>query len=339
MKKIWKTAFAGALVLAVAAILLPAESLATSGFYDGKVITLILPNSPGGRMTRYARLYAPYIAKYSGAKEVRVVNKKGGGGVKGTNYLWVQKPDGMTIAFTSVPTLILAQLSGSKAVQFDATKFVYLGRAATEPRVMVVGGNNKIRTIQDVIGLDREFINPSQGTDEDFYTLAVLADALKFKLKIVTGYEGQADTGIAIIKGDGDGLLTSWAYTIPLIENGDMHPILTIWSERHPDYPDVPSALEIVKGEGKESVQAIVNMLAMHRGFFGPPNMDPKATAALRSAISKAAADPELQAAGKMQGLILLPSDGETEQARIVQITKASQGLVPVLKAALQSIK
>lgn len=339
MKTLWKTALAGALVFALTAVLAPLDSRATSGFYDGKLITLIIPNSPGGRMTRYARLYAPYIAKYTGAREVRIVNKKGGGGVKGTNYLWVQKPDGMTIAFTSVPTLILAQLSGSKAVQFDATKFVYLGRAATEPRVMVVGGTSKIRSIEDVIKLDRAFINPSQGTDEDFYTLAVLASALDFKLKIVTGYEGQADTGVAVIRGDGDGLLTSWAYTIPLIANGDMHPILTIWSERHPDYPDVPSALEIVKGEGKESVQAIVNMLAMHRGFFGPPDMDPKATAALRDAISKAAADPELQAEGKKQGLILLPSDGATEQARIVQITNASQGLVPVLKAALASIQ
>ncbi len=339
MKTTWKTALAGALALAVSAMLIPFEGQAASDIYDGKVITLIVPNSPGGRMTRYARLYAPYIAKYSGAKEVRIVNKKGGGGVKGTNYLWVQKPDGMTIAFTSVPTLILAQLSGSEAVQFDATKFVYLGRAATEPRVMVVGGTNAIKSIQDVQKLDRPFINPSQGTDEDFYTLAVLADALDFKLKIVTGYEGQADTGVAIIKGDGDGLLTSWAYTIPLIQNGDMRPILTIWHERHPDYPDVPSALELVKGDGKESVQAIVNMLAMHRGFFGPPDMDPKATAALRDAISRAAADPELQAEGKKQGLILLPSDGETEQARIVQITNASQGLVPVLKAALASIK
>jgi tripartite-type tricarboxylate transporter receptor subunit TctC len=339
MKTTLKTALAGALALVLSAVLMPFDSQAASDIYDGKVITLIVPNSPGGRMTRYARLYAPYIAKYSGAKEVRIVNKKGGGGVKGTNYLWVQKPDGMTIAFTSVPTLILAQLSGSAAVQFDATKFVYLGRAATEPRVMVVGGTNAIRTIQDVQKLDRPFINPSQGTDEDFYTLAVLADALDFKLKIVTGYEGQADTVVAIIKGDGDGLLTSWAYTIPLIANGDMRPILTIWQERHPDYPDVPSALELVKGDSKESVQAIVNMLAMHRGFFGPPNMDPKATAALRDAISKAAADPELQAEGKKQGLILLPSDGETEQARIAQITKASQGLVPVLEVALESIK
>ena len=339
MKTNWKTALVAALVLALSSVLMPLDSQASSGIYDGKVITLIVPNSPGGRMTRYARLYAPYIAKYTGAKEVRVVNKKGGGGVKGTNYLWVQEPDGMTIAFTSVPTLILAQLSGSEAVQFDATKFVYLGRAATEPRVMVVGGNSEIKSIQDVQSLDRPFVNPSQGTDEDFYTLAVLADALDFKLKIVTGYEGQADTGVAVIKGDGDGLLTSWAYTIPLIANGDMRPILTIWDERHPDYPDVPNALEVVKGEKKDAVEAIVNMLAMHRGFFGPPNLDPAATAALRKAISMASADPELQAQGKEQGLILLPSDGETEQKRIVQITKASQGLVPVLKAALDSIK
>ncbi len=67
--------------------------------------------------------------------------------------------------------------------------------------------------------------------------------------------------------------------------------------------------------------------------------MDPKATAALREAIAKAAADPDLQAEGKKQGLILLPSDGETEQERIVQITAASQGLKPVLKAALDSIQ
>jgi tripartite-type tricarboxylate transporter receptor subunit TctC len=337
MKTIWKSMILGALVLALAAFVVPGASQA--GYYDGKVISLIVPNSPGGRMTRYARLYAPYIAKYAGAKEVRIVNKKGGGGVKGTNFLWVQKPDGMTIAFTSVPTLILAQLSGSKAVQFDATKFVYLGRAATEPRVMVVGGKNEIRSMEDIKKLDRPFINPSQGTDEDFYTLAILADALGFDLKIVTGYEGQADTGVAIIKGDGDGLITAWTYTIPLIANGDMHPVLTIWTERHPDYPDVPNALEVVEGEKKAGVQAIVNMLAMHRGFFGPPEMNPDATAALRDAISKAAADPELQAEGKKQGLILLPSDGETEQARIVQITEASQGLKPVLKAALESIK
>ena len=181
---------------------LPGAAVAAS--VKGEVVTLVVPNSAGGRMAQYARMIAPYIAKHAGAEDVRIEIMRGGGGVKGTNYLWFSKPDGKTIAFTSVPTLILAQLSGSEAVQFDATKFVYLGRAATEGRVLTVGGKSPIKTIDDVRHLGRPFVFPSQGTDEDFYSMAVLADALNVKLKVVTGYEGNADTALAVIKGEGD---------------------------------------------------------------------------------------------------------------------------------------
>ena len=49
--------------------------------------------------------------------------------------------------------------------------------------------------------------------------------------------------------------------------------------------------------------------------------------------------DPELIAESELAGLPLLPSDGETEQAKIGQITAASQRLVPILEAALESIR
>jgi tripartite-type tricarboxylate transporter receptor subunit TctC len=312
---------------------------AADDYFHGKVIELVLPNSPTGRMSRYANLYAPFIKKYTGADDVRIVNMRGGGGVKGTNYLWYQKPDGLTIAFTSVPTLILAQLSGSEAVQFDATKFVYLGRAATEPRTVVVGGNSGIETMDDVMNLGRDFVYPSQGTDEDFYTMAILSDSLGFPMKIVTGYEGQNDTALAIIKGDGDGLATSLASTEASIEAGDMRPVLMIWDDRVPEYPDVPNALELVSGDKKEAVQAIINMLTMHRGFFAPPDTDPEAVRILREAITEASNDPELIKGAEEGGLILLPSPGDKEQEKIDQITAASQGIVPVLKEALQSIQ
>jgi len=312
---------------------------AADDYYKGKVIQLILPNSPSGNMARYANLFAPYIAKYAGADEVRVVNMRGGGGVKGTNYLWFQKPDGLTIAFTSIPALILAQLSGSEAVQFDTTKFVYLGRAATEPRGLVVGTKSGIKSIDDIKNLKREFIYPTQGTDEDFYTMVILADSLGFKLKPVTGYEGQSDTTLAVIKGDGDGLIQGTRPSIPMIKSGDLRLVLSIWDERDPRFPDVPSALEVVKGPEKNAVQAIVNMLTMHRGFFGPPGMDPEATRILRDAISKAAADPELVKKAKEGGLILLPSPGAKEQKKIEQITTASESIVPLLKAALKAIQ
>jgi len=38
---------------------------------------------------------------------------------------------------------------------------------------------------------------------------ALLADAVGFEVKYITGYEGGADTTLAVIKGDGDMRLTS----------------------------------------------------------------------------------------------------------------------------------
>ena len=92
-------------------------------------------------------------------------------------------------------------------------------------------------------------------------------------------------------------------------------------------------------GASRETVQAIVNMLDMRRGFFGPPDLDADVTAELRTAIMAALADPQLVAESASQGLPLRPSPGEAEQIKIAQITQASQHLVPVLRAALQAVR
>jgi len=304
----------------------------------GEIVTIISANSAGGMMTRYARMIAPYIKKHSGAADVRIKIMTGGGGIRGTNFLWFEEPDGKTIAFTSIPSLILAQLSGSEAVQFDATDLTYLGRAATEPRVLTVGATSSILHINDARTLDRPFIFPSQGTDEDFYSMAVLADVLDMEIKIINGYDGNSDTALAVIKGDGDGHITGWSASEAIIEAGDERPILTLSQERYRLYPNIPTALEVVEGDSRQAVQAIVNMLDMRRGFFGPPNLDPIATEELRMAISAALNDPELIEQSKLAGLPLLPSDGKAEQQKIGQITEASQIIVPILEAALHAI-
>ncbi len=305
----------------------------------GERITLIVPNSAGGLMARYAQMIAPYIAKHSGADQVRVRIMTGGGNIRGTNYLWFSDPDGSTIGFTSIPSLILAQLSGSEAVQFDTTKLVYLGRAATEPRVLTVGVHSGIETADDLLRLNRPFVYPSQGTDEDFYSMVVLAAALGMELKLIMGYDGNADTSMAVIRGDGDGQITAWRASLGVIEAGDERPVLTLGTERYAPYPDIPTVTEAALPESKDAVQAIANMLDMHRGFFGPPGLDPQATQELRTAISAAFEDPDLIAESQRQRLPLIPSDGATEQGKIQQINDASAVIVPILKAALERIR
>jgi tripartite-type tricarboxylate transporter receptor subunit TctC len=333
----WKQVALAASAAALAALVAPASQAA--GYYEGKAVTLIVPNTPAGAMTQYARMIAPYIAKHLGARDMRVDNQPGAGSLRGTNMVWNAKPDGLTVAFTGVPTLVLAQLAGSPGVQFDAAKFVYLGSVADDARVLVV--NPKIKSMEELRQLNRPFMYPTQGTDEDFYTMAVLFQALgQPPLKAVTGYQGLADTTLAAVKGDGDGIMTSWAGVMPAIKSGELRPILHMGEKRFAEFPDVPAYTEVVTDQAKIGpLRTIVSIMLTVRGFFGPPNMDPQAVADMRAGIAKALADPELIAESKKRGLPLSFYSGESEQARIQKAMQESKDLAPILKEAAQSIK
>ena len=323
-----------------AAALFVAPGAMAGPYYDGKNVTIIVPNSPGGRMSLYARTIAPFLQKQLGAADVRIENRQGGGGLKGTNVLWVAEPDGLTIAFTNVPTLIMAQLADSPGVQFDATKFTYLGRVSADPRLITVGANSGIKTIQDVMDRGKPFVFASQGTDEDFYTMVILADALGYELKIITGYEGQADTELAVIKGDADGQMSGWGGTKSAIANGDKLAILFATTERQEVAPDVPTIFEVLKDDSKKGpVEAIVAILDTSRGFFGPPDMNPEATKEMRAAITAMLNDPAFLEVAQGQALEIVPLSGDEIAASVSKIIAAGDQIKVLLKKALASIQ
>jgi tripartite-type tricarboxylate transporter receptor subunit TctC len=310
-----------------------------SDYYKDKVISIVVAGGPSGGHTRYARLVAPFLQKHTGAREVRIVNMPGGGGLKAASYILRAKPTGLEIFFGNVSTLILAPLAGSPGANFDPNKFLYLGRVTSEPRVLAVGGKSAIKGIQDVQKLNRPFVYPSQGTDEDFYTMAVLADALGFKLKAVTGYEGNADTSLAVIKGDGDGHITGWSESLGPMKSGDKRPILMVTFQKAPDHPEIPLAVDVVSGPKQATVRAISTILDMHRAYVGPPGMDPQAVAAFRAAVVAALKDPALlEEAAKGDRPVSL-MEGAQLQQQVDEVSKASASLTPILKASVKDIQ
>lgn len=329
------------LAAACAALLAAGPGSAVAGpVYDGETVVLIVPNSPAGLMSQYARTIAPHLAKHLGAAEVRVENHQGAGGLKGANLLWHSDPDGLTIAFTNVPSLIMAQLAGSPGVQFDAAKFTYLGRAAAEPRVLTVGAVSQIGGLADIQALGRPFSYASQGTDEDFYATAVLADSLGFPLKIVTGYEGNADTALAVIKGDVDGQTTGWIASKGAVEAGEKRVLIFFGDERLADLPDVPAAMELVEDpERKRVLGAAIDILEMSRGFFGPPEMDAAATEEMRAAVGATLTDPAFIEEAKKAGLEISYEPGAAQQEAVGRALAAGEALGTVMKAAVDSIR
>lgn len=308
-------------------------------YYKDKVVNVIIAGGAAGGHNRYGRMIQPYLQKHLGAKEVRVTNMPGGGGLKAANHVLRSRTDGLTIFFGNASTLILASLAGSPGAHFDPTKFMYLGRATSEPRVLCVGGKSPIKSIKDVQKLSRPFVYPSQGTDEDFYAMAVIGDALGFKIKAVTGYEGNADTALAVIKGDGDGHITGWSESLAPIRAGDKLPILMVTSEHSPDYTNIPVVTEIAPAAKRDIVRAMATILETHRSYIGPPGMDPQAVAAFRAAVTASLKDPDLLAEAKKGERPVALIEGAKQQQMIAQLTQSGAKLSPILKSAVKAIQ
>lgn len=339
MRTAWKKALAAVALPALASVAAPAAAQ-TNDYYKGKVLNVIVAGSPAGGHNRFARAVAPYLHKYLGTSEVRVSNMPGGGGLKAASHVWRLPPDGHTVGFGNASSLLMAQIAGSKGAQFgDVTRLTYMGRANSQPRVFAVGGKSPIRSIQDVVKLNRPFVYPSQGTDEDFYAMAVLADVMGFKVKAVTGYEGLADTELAVIKGDGDGNIVGLAEAMPALRTGDKRPILILTAQRIPEYPDVPTAIEVAPEAKKGVMRALSDILETNRTYYAPPKTDARAAEAFRNGLAAAMKDPALVEELKKNGWPPSFMHGEKQQQLIADIAKEGESLSTIAKAAVQAIQ
>lgn len=324
----------------VAAGLMWSGAASAQGYYEGKIVTMIVPHSASGGFAKYSQLFAPVLKEKLKAADVRIEHKSGAGGILGSNLVWHAKPDGLTIGLSSGTALMLAQLASGEGVQFDATKFTYLGRPASDDRVIFVRTASDLKSADDLKTIGRTLKVPSQGVDDDFYATAILADAVGFQVQYITGYEGGADTTLAVIKGDGDMRLTSWTSAVPVIKNGDVRPLLSIGQSRNKDYPDTPNALELVADQGKkETLQTLINIQELHRTFFGPPGIDDKIASEMRAAVMEVLKDPAVLEKAKQLDLPIDPMDGAEQQKVVAEIYKQSAAIPEVLKNATASIK
>src|SRR5574342_752943 len=88
-------AFSTLIIALVAALMVPGAALAQDKF-PSKPITVIVPFSAGGSTDLLARAVEKIWPKYS-PQPLVIVNKPGGGGVVGTEFVVRSKPDGYTL--------------------------------------------------------------------------------------------------------------------------------------------------------------------------------------------------------------------------------------------------
>lgn len=308
--------------------------------FEGKTIKIIVPNSPGGGHDTGARALAPYLQKYSGAKNVIVENQKGAGGILGMNSLWNSKGDGLTIMFASGVTQLLTYISGDTSVQFDPAKTTWLARAIQKPRVLTLGKKTGVNSAADLAKMNRPFIYPAVGLDDDFYTFAVIAHSLGLQMKTVTGFGGDSECQVAQIQGSVDGLFTTLQTAGPAVKAGDLVPIMVLSGKRIKEYPDLPTVIESTTGDGKQAMEDIVAISDLYECFWGPPNMDPVATEAWRNIMEKVFKDPEVNPIiEKVQGTPAFARGEEVQKMVADLIARTTKEMKPIFETAAAAVK
>lgn len=311
----------------------PAPAQTGADFYKGKTITYIASTSPGGGYDTYARLVVEYLQKHLPGSTVIVKNMPGAGHIIGANAIYASKPDGLTIGIFNTG-LILNQAIGTEGIKFDLAKMSWVGKAASDPRVIVIGAQSPIKTFKDLQESKStvNFSAPGIGSAAYIQT-AMLTNVLKLPVKILTGYTGNQDQ-LAMRRGELAGSISSRSSWQQFVDNGYGRFIAQIGGSE----TDVPQLSTLITDPtGKRIVALARSQGDIGRLTAGPPGIPQDRLDALRKAYRAALEDPELKAKAEKLGIPIDPLYGDDVKNRVAEALDQTPETIALIKAAMSA--
>ena len=320
--------------VAAAAVLTAGAAQAQTGadFYKGKTVTYIVSTAPGGGYDTYGRLVAEYMQRNLPGSTFVVKNVPGAGHMIGTNTIYASKADGLTIG-TFNTGLIYNQLIKADGVKFDLTKMSWIGKAASEPRVFVMGAQSPVKTWKDLVDSKEPLNFATSGIGSSNYVeINSLTNILHLPVKVLTGYNGNDDQ-LAMRRGEVVGTIGSRSSFDQFVKNGYGRYVAQIGGKD----TDVPQLRDLVKDPAALSLIALVQSQGdVARLTAGPPGIPPAVLAALRDAYRKALEDKELQEKAAKLERPVEPGYGDEVLSAIVTALKQPPETIALLSAALK---
>ncbi len=325
-----------AAVAACALAATPSQAQTGADFYKGKTITYIVATPPGGGYDFYGRLVSEYLQKYLPGSTVVVKNMPGAGHLVGANALYASKPDGLTIG-TFNTGLIYAQIIKHEGAKFDLSKMSWIGKAATEPRVLAIASHSSVKTFDDLRNANEpvNFATSGGGTSSDFVETHLLANGLKLKMKILTGYSG-TERRLAMRRGEVVGAMGSRSSFGSFVQDGHGRFIAQIGGTDK----DVPQLKDLVTDPSAKALLAMLQSQGdIARLTAGPPGIPQDRLDALRAAFRKAMEDKELQAKAEKLERSVEPAYGDELLEMVNAALNQPPEIVQLLKETLDRPK
>jgi tripartite-type tricarboxylate transporter receptor subunit TctC len=311
-------------------------------FYRGKTVRIIIGSGAGGTYDIYSRLMAKHMPRFiPGNPTLLVVPRPGAGGLIAANAVYNSEPKDGTVIGSFGETFVLRQAIGAPGIQFDSTKYQWLGAAINAPLACVARTDSPIASFQDAVD-GKPFTVGTMAPGSTIYdTPAVINAAFNIQMKLVRGFEGVATIVNATESKEVDGYCASWLAMLTtgrhrqLIDGGVIKPIL-IMGDKTPDHPllkRVPAAETLAKNEeAKQLLRAMHAPSQITNPYVVHPEAPKDRVEALRKAFSATFNDPEFLADARKTKIEFTPSSGE-------KTTQVVQGILNTPAAVLARMK
>ena len=310
-----------------------ASAFAQNVDFARKTITIYIGNTAGGSYDLYGRVVARFLGKHlPGNPNVIATNMPGAGTLRAANFIYEVAPKDGTAMGIVTETLALEQAVGNPSVQYDATKFNWLGRIASSNNIHFQWHTAKVQSIEEAKKTETAVAAAGAGNLSEVIP-NLLNKVLGTKFKVISGYPASAESMLAMERGEVEGAAGSWAAVRigkkDWLEQKKIKIILQDVPERTADLPDVPALGELGDNpEDKQLLGLYASGGAIGRSFILPPGTPDNVLKTLQDGFTAMTKDPEVIAEMQKASLDLEPLPASNQYAEVKKTLATSASVV-----------
>jgi hypothetical protein len=331
---------------AAPASLTDAEKAEAEAFYRGKTVRILVGFAAGGGYDAFARLTSKHLPKYiPGSPSVVVENMTGASSLSAANHIYNAAPKDGTVMGTFDPALVMIQVvgGGGGAIQFDPTKFPWLGSPTVSTNQCMLRSETGIDSVEKLLSSTREIVfGATQLGNSTSVQPAIMQHYLGAKIKIVTGYDGVNSIKLAVERSEADGSCGTWesfrSTNAEWLSGSPPFARVIVKGKEDPDgeLRAVPLLSQYLRNDEARQVLEIA-MAPQAAGFVyaTAPGLPETRLKALRLALLQAWNDPEYRAETEKAKLAAIPQDYLAIQKLMDQMVTSSPQILRRAKEVL----
>lgn len=318
-----------------------ADDEKVAAFYKGKTVTIIVGSSPGGGYDLYGRVIGRHMSQHiPGQPTVAPSNMPGAGSHTAAAHIYNLAPKDGTIIGAVQSVVAFEPFLAGRNFNYDPTKFVYLGSANDDVYTCIARADAPVKSFDDLMSKELMVggVQSSSPADNPIF----INNVLNTRFKVITGYPGTREIGLAIDRAEVHGACgVAWpsiSVTNPgWFDTGRMQVIVQTHAAGHADLnrKGVPKIGDFAKTpEQRAMLDLYFSQTAFGRPYIVAPEVPAERVAALRRAFKATIDDPKLQEEMKKIGLEANHVAGEKLQDMVQKLYATPADLAAKMKAA-----